>query len=50
MFSAVDILRSVLDKIKHFHLRWGEVHRSCQDGGGVADARWSLVGVIEICV
>ncbi len=49
MFITVNILRSVLHKIKHFHFRWGEVLTSCQNGGWAADARWRLVGVTKIC-
>ena len=51
MFSTVNILRSVLDKMEHFYFGWGEVAGSCQDGVGVADARWRLVaGLTKICV
>ncbi len=50
MFSTVNILRSVLDKMEHFHFGWEGVRRSCQDGVGVADTRWRLIGVIKICV
>ena len=50
MFNTVNILRSVLHKIKHFYFSWGEVVGSCQDGAGVADARWRLIGVTKRCV
>ena len=50
MFSTVNILRSDLDKMEHFYLRWGEVRRSCQDGVGVAGARWRFEGVTKLCV
>ena len=50
MFNTVNILRSFLDKIKHFYFSWGKVVTSCQDGAGAADARWRLVGVTKTCV
>ena len=46
----MNILRSVLHKIKHFHFWRGEFVTSCQDGGGATDARWSLVVGIKTCV
>jgi hypothetical protein len=50
MFGMVNILRLVLHKMEHLNFGWAEVTGSCQDGSSVADAKWSLVSFIKICV